>query len=146
MIFRIIQTIFINILLLIIIFTGISFDNQVVFALSDDSNQTQQKVIEYLRLKVPQSYKEAWLNSEKNSWGPWLTKQKGFLGRQLLWDPEKEEAVLLITWASRSDWKNIPQSEIDRVQEIFENIAMKTTGQKSKNPFPIRSQGELLPQ
>ncbi len=146
MIFKLIQNILIKNLVLIILLLGIFFHTQIVFALTQTPKQTEQTVIEYLRLNVPKTYKRAWLKSEENSWGPWLKKQKGFLGRQLLWDPENQEAVLLITWASRSDWKNIPQSEIDRVQEIFEDFAMKSTGNKLNNPFPIQSQGELLPQ
>ena len=84
------------------------------------SNRTDGTVIEYLRISVPKRDREAWLISEKNSWGPWRDEQKGFLGRQLLWDPEKEEAVLLISWSNRSYWKTIPQTEIDKVQNAFE--------------------------
>ncbi len=109
----------------------------------DSSNKT---VIEYLRLEVPHQNKKAWLIAEQKSWEPWLKKQKGFLGRQLLWDPEREEALLLISWASRSDWKMIPEEEIDDVQKIFEEIANDLIDKNSINPFPIKSQGELLPQ
>ena len=109
----------------------------------DSSNKT---VIEYLRLEVPHQNKKAWLIAEQKSWEPWLKKQKGFLGRQLLWDPEREEALLLISWASRSDWKMIPEEEIDYVQKIFEKIANDLIGKNGINPFPIKSQGELLPQ
>ena len=109
----------------------------------NDSNQT---IIEYLRLRVPHKDRNAWLIAEQKSWEPWLKEQKGFLGRQLLWDAEKEEAILLISWASRSDWKTIPQEEIDYVQKTFEGIANDLTGKNGINPFPIKSQGELLPQ
>ena len=90
--------------------------------------------------------KEAWLKAEKTSWEPWLIKQKGFIGRQLLWDPNNEEAVLLISWATYSDWKKIPQTEIDRVQKLFEDVAMELTETSFINPFPIKAQGEFLPQ
>ena len=69
-----------------------------------------------------------------------------FLDRKLFWDPEREEAVLLISWASRSDWKMISKEEIDNVQKIFEEIANDLIGKNAINPFPIKSQGELLPQ
>jgi len=109
----------------------------------NDSNQT---IIEYLRLRVPHKDRNAWLIAEQKSWEPWLKEQKGFLGRQLLWDAEREEAILLISWASRSDWKTIPQEEIDHVQKTFEEIATDLTGKNGINPFPIKSQGELFPQ
>ena len=66
--------------------------------------------------------------------------------RQLLWDPKKEEAIVLITWASISDWKAIPQLEIDRVQEQFEKTAHELTNKQGVNPFPLTSEAELIPQ
>ena len=122
-------------------------NTQVAFALPQTSlNKTDKTVIEYLRLSVPKNHRKAWLLSEKDTWEPWLNEQKGFLGRQLLWDPEKEEAILLISWASKSDWKDIPQADIESVQEDFEQLAMKAPGKRLANPFPINDQGELIPQ
>ncbi|WP_269623296.1 TIGR03792 family protein [Prochlorococcus marinus] len=100
-------------------------------------------IVEYLKLSVSRQDKEAWLSAEKRTWEPWLEKQKGFLDRQLFWDPLNEEAIVLIRWASREEWKAIPQVEIDHVQELFEKIAKDSTGEQSLNPFPIKFQGEL---
>ena len=103
-------------------------------------------VIEYIRLSVPSENRFAWLAAEEKSWEPWLSKKEGFIDRQLLWDQKKEEAILLIRWASREQWKNIPQSEINSVQVLFEKIARDLTHKNSGNPFPITFEGELLPQ
>ena len=62
-------------------------------------------VIEELRLKVPADAKVAWLNAEKEIWDPWLSSQDGFLGRQLFWDKENEEALILVNWKSKKLWK-----------------------------------------
>ena len=61
-------------------------------------NYQGQMIIEELRLKVPTNAKAAWLNAEKEIWDPWLSSQDGFLGRQLYWDKEKEEALILVNW------------------------------------------------
>ena len=103
-------------------------------------------IVEHLKLEVPKKFKNAWLKAEELSWEPWLLKQDGFLGRQLFWDPNLEEATLLIAWESRAVWKNISQSEINLVQENFENIARQETGQSSGNPFPLIFEGELNPE
>ncbi len=103
-------------------------------------------VIEVLRLKVPSSYRKAWLNAEQATWGPWLSKQNGFLGRDLFWDSKNEEATLMIRWASRKDWKSISQFELDDLQERFETSARNETGLLKGNPFPLQFQGEFLPQ
>ena len=109
-------------------------------------NFPKESIVEHLKLEVPKKYKNAWLVAEKESWEPWLLKQGGFLGRQLFWDPKLEEATLLIGWESRAVWKNIPQKEINLVQQDFEKIARKETGETNGNPFPLVFEGELNPE
>ena len=99
-------------------------------------------VIEELRLKVPADAKVAWLNAEKEIWDPWLSSQEGFLGRQLFWDKEKEEALILVTWESKKLWKSIPISKVNVVQERFEDN-VKTVLKVEENPFQLIYEGEL---
>jgi uncharacterized protein (TIGR03792 family) len=100
-------------------------------------------VVEHLRLKVPAKARQAWLQAEQGSWEPWLARQQGFLGRQLLWDPATEEGTLLIRWADRSSWKAIPEAEVRAVQQRFEQLARQATDSDT-NPFPLVFEGELL--
>ena len=109
-------------------------------------NFPKESIVEHLKLDVPKKFKHAWLKAEEGSWEPWLLKQNGFLGRQLFWNPKDEEATLLIGWKSRDLWKSIPQSEINFVQQEFEKIARKETGEISGNPFPLIYEGELIPE
>ena len=110
-------------------------------ALTMDNYQGEM-VIEELRLKVPADIKAAWLNAEKEIWEPWLSSQDGFLGRQLFWDKEKEEALILVNWKSKKLWKSIPISEVNIVQEKFEDN-VKTALNISENPFELIYEGEL---
>ena len=105
-------------------------------------NYRGEMVIEELRLKVPAASKTAWLNAEKEIWDPWLSSQEGFLGRQLFWDREKEEALILVNWESKKLWKSIPMSEVNVVQEKFEDI-VKTALNVEENPFKLIYEGEL---
>ena len=110
-------------------------------ALTMDNNKTAI-VTEELRLKVPADAKEAWLSAEKEIWEPWLSSKDGFLGRQLFWDKEKEEALILVNWKSKKLWKSIPISEVNLVQEKFvDNV--KTSLKVSENPFELIYEGEL---
>ena len=116
-------------------------NSQILNALPMENYQNET-VIEELRLKVPAKYKEVWLNTEKKIWDPWLSSQDGFLGRQLFWDKEKEEALILVNWESKKLWKSIPISEVNEIQEKFEEnvqIALNI----SKNPFKLIYEGEL---
>ena len=99
-------------------------------------------VIEELRLKVPADAKVVWLKAEKEIWDPWLSSQEGFLGRQLFWNKEKEEALILVTWESRKLWKSISMSKVNVVQEKFEDN-IKTALKVEENPFELVYEGEL---
>ena len=105
-------------------------------------NYQGEKIIEELRLKVPAASKAAWLNAEKEIWDPWLSSQEGFLGRQLFWDKEKEEALILVNWKSKKLWKSIPMSEVNLVQQKFEDN-VKAALKVVENPFELIYEGEL---
>ena len=105
-------------------------------------NYQDQMVVEELRIKVPANLRATWLNAEKEIWDPWLSNQEGFLGRQLLWNKEKEEALILVNWESKKLWKSIPISEVNLVQEKFEDN-IKDALNEGKNPFELIYEGEL---
>ena len=105
-------------------------------------NYQSEMVIEELRLKVPANTKAVWLNAEKQIWDPWLSSQDGFLGRQLFWNKEKEEALILVNWKSKKLWKSIPMSEVNIVQGKFEDN-VKTALNVSKSPCELIYAGEL---
>ena len=102
----------------------------------------KELVTEELRLKVPAQYKEVWLKTEKQIWDPWLSSQVGFLGRQLFWNKEKEEALILVNWKSKKLWKSISMTEVNVVQEKFDDD-VKTTLNVKENPFELIYVGEL---
>ncbi|MDC2995120.1 TIGR03792 family protein [Prochlorococcus sp. AH-736-F09] len=110
-------------------------------ALTMDNYQGEM-VIEELRLKVPADVKTVWLNAEKEIWEPWLSSQDGFGGRQLFWDKKKEEALILVTWKSKKLWKSIPMSEVNVVQQKFEDN-VKFALNVEENPFELIYEGEL---
>jgi len=116
-----------------------------IAAVEQPNGEYDVAVVEHLRVKVPAAGRQAWLEAERGSWEPWLAQQAGFLGRELLWDGEREEGTLLIRWASRAQWKQIPEAEIEAVQERFEQLARRATGENQGNPFPLLFEGELQP-
>ena len=113
-------------------------------ALSMDNYQGET-IIEELRLKVPEYAKAVWLNAEKKIWEPWLSSQEGFLGRQLFWDKEKEEALILINWKSKKLWKSISSKKVNVVQREFEEN-VKDSLNITENPFKLIYEGELANQ
>ena len=130
------------IVLLICLFAFLFQSNYQILNALPMENYQNGTVTEELRLKVPTPYKEIWLKTEKKIWEPWLSSQDGFLGRQLFWDKEKEEALILVNWKSKKLWKSISMSEVNVIQEKFEDN-VKTALNISKNPFELIYEGEL---
>ena len=128
--------------LLIFIFVFLFQSNsQFLIALPMDNYQSAT-ITEELRLKVPSQFKDTWLKTEKEIWEPWLSIQNGFLGRQIFWDREKEEALILVSWKNKKLWKSISMKEVKKVQEKFEEN-VKTSLNLNTNPFELIYEGEL---
>ena len=109
------------------------------------NNYQNGLVTEELRLKIPSEFKKIWLQAEKEVWEPWLSIQDGFLGRQIFWDKEKEEALILVNWENKKLWKSISMNEVNEVQEKFEEN-VKTSLNTNVNPFELIYEGELVKQ
>ena len=134
---------FLNLLIIfILLFSG---NSQIVYSSQMDSNINNEGVIEELRLKVPLKFKDAWLQAEKEVWDPWLFNQDGFLGRQIFWNKEKEEAVLLVNWRNKKLWKSISMKEVNKIQDKFEEN-VKNSLNVEANPFKLIYSGELYKQ
>ena len=102
-------------------------------------------VTEELRLEIPSKFKEVWLKAEKQVWEPWLFKQDGFLGREIFWNREKEEALILVNWENKELWKSISMQEVNEIQEKFEENVKKSLN-VNENPFKLIYEGELIQQ
>ena len=129
--------------LLLICLLGLLFqsNSQILNALPMDTYQGEL-VTEELRLEIPSNFKEVWLKAEKEVWEPWLSIQDGFLGRQIFWDKEKEEALILVNWKNKKLWKSISMEEVNKIQEEFEEN-VKTSLKLNVNPFKLIYEGEL---
>ena len=108
-------------------------------------NKSNENIVEELRLSVPLKYKVSWLKAEEEVWEPWLSKQDGFLGRQIFYNPKTEEALLLVKWESRNLWKNISNEEVNKMQKIYEETVTSTL-EVETNPFKFIYEGELFEQ
>ena len=108
-------------------------------------NMKENPIIEELRLRVPLKYKDNWINAEKEVWEPWLANKKGFLGREIFYNKEKEEALVLVKWANKNLWKSISVKEVNEIQSIFEEN-VKNDLKLDSNPFELIDEGELYVQ
>ena len=131
---------FFALLLIIIVFYSNSSN-----AFDFPMNKIDENIIEELRLNVPNKYKETWIKAEEEIWEPWLSKQDGFLGRQIFYNQKKGEALLLVKWKNRNLWKNISDEEVNNIQKIYEEKVIRSLGIET-NPFEFIYEGELFEQ
>jgi uncharacterized protein (TIGR03792 family) len=111
-------------------------------AFGDPDGGLEIAVVEHLRVLVSADARAAWLRAETLTWEPWLRRQRGFLGRELIWDETREEGILLIRWASREQWKSIASEEVDAVQRQFEAVAHRLlTGADTSTPHSVEASG-----
>ena len=129
------------VLLLVFIIFQLNVSN--AFALQ--MNKLNENIVEELRLSVPLKYKETWLKAEEEVWEPWLSKQDGFLGRQIFYNQKTGEALLLVKWKNRNLWKNISDEEVNKMQKIYEETVTSSLGVET-NPFQFIYEGELFEQ
>tara|TARA_Y100000589_G_scaffold277975_1_gene273265 strand:- start:22 stop:462 length:441 start_codon:yes stop_codon:yes gene_type:complete len=108
-------------------------------------NKVDENIVEELRINVPFKYKDTWLRSEQEVWEPWLSKQDGFLGREIFYNQKKGEALLLVRWKNRKLWKKISDEEVNEIQKIYEETVTRSLG-IDINPFEFIYEGELFEQ
>jgi uncharacterized protein (TIGR03792 family) len=79
-------------------------------------------IIEWLRFGVPADLREAFIQKDEEVWTEGMKKFTGFLGKEVWIDPERSEVVFVIQWESKLAWKSVPQSEIDRLDSLMEDL------------------------
>lgn len=134
----------VSFLFISLIFFLFQTNSPILNALPMDNYQNEL-ITEELRLKIPSEFKKVWLKAEKEVWEPWLSIQDGFLGRQIFWDKEKEEALILVSWKNKKLWKMISMEEVNGVQKKFETN-VKSSLNTNVNPFKLIYEGELVKQ
>ena len=138
--FKNLMRVFFALLLVVIVFYSNSSN-----AFDFSMNKIDQTIVEELRLNVPNKYRETWIKAEQEIWEPWLSKQDGFLGRQIFYNQKKGEALLLVKWKNRNLWKNISDEEVNNIQKIYEEKVISSLGVET-NPFEFIYEGELFEQ
>ena len=128
-------------LTLIILVASFQYNSAVASA-ETIMNMKDNLVTEELRLLVPTEYKDIWIKAEKEVWDPWLANKKGFLGREIFYNKEKEEALVLVKWENKKLWKSISVKEVSKMQSIFEEN-VKNDLKLDRNPFELIYEGEL---
>ena len=102
-------------------------------------------VVEVLQMPVSAQQRQCWLEAEASQWEPWLQQQDGYRGRDLLWDPERQQAVVLVGWQSQQQWDAISASSIGSTEEAFNAQLRSCLGVSDQQPLPLQRAGGMKP-
>lgn len=82
---------------------------------------TPSMVIEWLKFKVPPAQRERYLVIDDEIWTPALANYPGFLGKTTWLDPaHDDEVIFVISWATREQWKAIPEVDLEHINQRFD--------------------------
>jgi uncharacterized protein (TIGR03792 family) len=77
-------------------------------------------VIEWLRFRVPVADQARYIAQDRAIWSAALARHPGYLGKEI-WCRADDPAALniLIRWASRAQWKAVPQDVLTATEAAF---------------------------
>jgi uncharacterized protein (TIGR03792 family) len=77
-------------------------------------------VIELLKVKIPPAQREKYIHKDAEIWTTALAQYPGFLGKEVWINPnDPTEVILVIRWATREQWKAIPQQDLEAIAQKF---------------------------
>lgn len=72
-------------------------------------------------MRVSPERRETFIQKDAEIWTPMLARCPGFISKEVWIEPETPtEVILIIRWTSREQWKAIPQEQLDKTQQQFE--------------------------
>jgi uncharacterized protein (TIGR03792 family) len=75
-------------------------------------------VIEMLRVQVPMDEIDRYIRLDAEIWTPVLSACQGFLGKEV-WSNPDGEIMMIVRWATREEWKAIPQLLLNATEHAF---------------------------
>jgi uncharacterized protein (TIGR03792 family) len=77
-------------------------------------------LVEFLTFRVPRHQRAQWLAVEQVTWSRFLVRQHGFVDKQLWVEQGNDDEIhAVIRWTDEQSWKQIPQDDLDRVDEAM---------------------------
>lgn len=77
-------------------------------------------IIEWLKVSVSPALRERYIQKDEEIWTAFLSTCPGFLGKEVWINPDKpDELILIVRWATREQWKSIPQERLELIEQEF---------------------------
>ncbi|MEM8611249.1 MAG: TIGR03792 family protein [Cyanobacteria bacterium P01_H01_bin.105] len=85
-------------------------------------NSQPSMVIEWLKFRVDATQRNRYLAIDEEIWTSALAMYPGFLDKTTWLDPNHDdEVIFVISWATRDQWKAIPEDELNQINQRFDD-------------------------
>ena len=85
------------------------------------ANGQPSMVIEWLKFKVDPAQRDRYLTVDDEIWTPALASYPGFLDKNTWLEPgHDDEVIFVISWATREQWKAIPEADLEAINQRFD--------------------------
>lgn len=76
-------------------------------------------VIEWQRIRVRPDLRERYIELDDEVWTEGLSREPGFLGKEVWLGEDGREVVLVIRWRSEVDWQGIARRRLEEMERRF---------------------------
>ena len=84
-------------------------------------NPQPSMVIEWLKFRIEPAQRERYLAIDDEIWTSALASYPGFLDKTTWLDPNHDdEVIFVIAWATREQWKAIPETDLEQINQRFD--------------------------
>lgn len=84
-------------------------------------NSQPSMVIEWLKFRVDPAQRSRYLEIDEAIWTTALETYPGFVDKTTWLDPNHDdEVIFVISWATREQWKAIPEEELEQINQNFD--------------------------
>ena len=84
-------------------------------------NSQPSMVVEWLKFRVDPAQRSRYLEIDEAIWTTALKTYPGFLDKTTWLDPNHDdEVIFVISWATREQWKAIPEEELEQINQDFD--------------------------
>ncbi|MEM1254168.1 MAG: TIGR03792 family protein [Cyanobacteria bacterium P01_H01_bin.21] len=84
-------------------------------------NSQPSMVVEWLKFRVDAAQRDRYIAIDNEIWTPALATYPGFLDKATWLDPNHDdEVIFVISWATREQWKAIPEEDLEQINQRFD--------------------------
>lgn len=86
-------------------------------------------VVEWIRVRVAPGARDDFVKVDREVWTPGLSREAGFLGKEVWLGEDDTDLVLVLRWRSAEEWKGIPRARLEELERRF--------GEAFAEPFQV---------